>query len=228
MTLEFSEAGHTYRFKGQRLNSVTRILDHGGLRGGDFFGDKGTEYLDRGTLIHDLTAKHDAGEKVDRRKIPKRWRGHFEAWPKFRRETGFTPSLIEHRVHSLESLFAGTIDRVGDFNCDGGELAKVLGMSKYMELTSLQTILDIKNSKSSPPGDWVRYQLVGYGHALNPKRLYNRVAVALLTNGRYKVKVFSIESWHRDLEVFLRAAESLRKGQRFMDFAGAAPAKRRA
>ncbi len=215
---DFSAKGHTYSHGGQRLHSVTRILDHGGLRGGDFFGDQGTEYLDRGTLIHDLTARHDAGQRVDQRRIPVRWRGHYRAWPRFRRETGFVPSLIEHRVMSVEAGFAGTLDRLGDF-----EKRTPRGLEG---LTDLQTLLDIKNAKTGGCADWVRYQLVGYGHALNPRKLYNRVGVVLMADGTYKVKVFSVADWHRDLEVFLRAAESLRRGTKFMDFAAVQPRRK--
>lgn len=213
--IHFDAGSHTYTHRGVKLNSVTRILAHAGIIDASYAG--GVEYLDRGNKIHDLTARYDTGEKIDLRKLEVRWRGHYKAWLRFRLETGFTPSLIEHRVSKIDpncthksgcQCYVGTLDRLGSF-------------TKSAHKDSLLTLLDIKNCKTGPVGDWVRYQLVGYGHAYNPSKLYHRVGVALHADGTYKMTgddKWPLNTWAGDLEKFLRANRETTHGKQFGEF----------
>lgn len=200
--LTFDAEAHASHHLGVKLNSVTRILIHSGLVNTAFM-TPGTEFLDRGTAVHEYTARHDLGEPVDLRGLKKRWRGHYRAWLKFRRETGFEPTLVEHYVDRLYRgckhkkltcyCFVGILDRLGTFPED----------------RSLQTLLDIKNCKTGRVGDWVRYQLVGYGHALDPSTKFPRVGVALHEDGSYSMtgeESWPVSTWDRDLATFLRAS----------------------
>jgi len=212
--VKFDKISHSYVkvSNGKKLSSVTQILSTSGLVDSSFY-SSGTTYLDRGTMLHEATAKMDAGEKVDLRKIPKKYRGFLDAWKLFRKETGFTPTLIEHAVAHLKETctqcgivheYSGTLDRLGYFTLKD----------------KLITILDLKNHNSGRVGDWVRFQLVGYGHALCAGKMYNRVGVALHPDGTYKMTTFKISTWMQDLETFLQAANATARTGAWMKFRG--------
>jgi hypothetical protein len=199
-SLNFDAANHHYSINGKAVLSVTKILAHSGIVKSEFY--RGTEALDRGTAVHDLTARRDIGEKIPLTHIPLKLRGYVKAWDRFRSETGFTPTLVEHRVVCPKPQYAGTLDRLGKF-----------GSSDPVE-----TLIDLKTHAAGRVQDWVKYQLVGYGHALNPKRIYHRVGVALHPNGTYAITRFTPSDWMVDLAVFLNAAKQAIQGNEFMRF----------
>lgn len=209
--IRFDASSHTYHklSNGKRLHSVTQILARSGILDASWYG--GVEYLDRGTVLHHITALLDAGEKVDMRKVPQRWRGFIPAWKRFRKETGFTPTLIEHPVAHLHETckicsvvheYSGTLDRLGHFSPED----------------TIPTVLDLKNHNSGRVGDWVRYQLVGYGHALKPSGFFNRVGVALHPDGTYVMTTFKVTDYMSDLERFLEATRTTLRGADWMKF----------
>lgn len=198
--LQFNPSDHSYRVNGRQVLSVTKVLAHAGHIDTSWTG--GGEFLDRGTLIHDVTARRDAGEKVPMTEVPKKWRGFIHAWDRFRSETGFMPTLIEHRVWCPDPLYAGTMDRLGHFSV----------------ADRVPTVLDIKCMNSGRPNDWVRFQLVAYGHALNPKKIYQRVAVGLHPDGTYHVVRYPVGTWVTDLTKFLTNVRQAIRGNNFMAF----------
>lgn len=211
-SFSFDPGSHTFSHGKVKLSSVTKILVQSGIVDTSYL-PPGMEYLERGITIHDLTARHDEGEPIDLRYLKPRWRGHYRAWLRFLKETGFTPTLIEHYVQFLVSscqhnsefccCFAGVIDRVGTFP---------------RQVDDIETILDIKNMKTGRVGDWVRYQLVGYGHALAPKEKKRRMGVALHADGTYAVTgcdKWPISTWDMDKARFLKASRDVNTNREF-------------
>ena len=202
MGLVFDAEAHASHHLGVRINSVTRILVHSGIVDTTFMAGGG-EYFERGTAVHDFTARYDLGEPIDLRKLKNRWRGHYEAWLRFRRETGFVPSLVEHYV---DKLYKGCRHKKSNCYCYVGILDR---LGTFPTARNTQVLLDIKNCKTGRVGDWVRYQLVGYGHALEPGTRFPRVGVALHENGTYAMSGsesdWPISTWDKDLNRFLRA-----------------------
>ncbi len=171
--IRFDPIKHEYTRGGRKLPSVTTVLAAANLVDTNWC--SGTEFLDRGTMIHDLTARRDRGEKVDMRKVPRRWRGCMDAWELYKADTNIEMLAIEQPVGC--ELYAGTFDR------------EVL----YPRAT-LTTMLDLKCSKTGGPGDWVKYQLVAYCHAYKPKVMFGRAAVTLREDGTYKSKHWGPET----------------------------------
>jgi hypothetical protein len=196
--VQFNESNHSYHVNGKPVTSVTKILSHSGIVNSEFF--RGTEALDRGTLVHDLTARRDSGERIPLNHVPLKFRGFLRAWDKFKDETNFKADLIEHRVVCASPLYAGTLDRLGHFSPND----------------TTPTILDLKTHNTGRVGQWVKYQLVGYGHALNARKIYQRVGVALHPNGTYAITRFPVTEWMTDLAVFLHAAAETIKGNEYM------------
>src|SRR5262245_12733032 len=114
--LQFDAASHTYTLDGEILPSVTQILQSAGLV--DYSRvprDVLQAAMDRGTRVHLACQFLDEGD-LDPASIGLSDMGYVSAYEKFKRETGFVPELIEHRVHHSELRFAGTLDRVGTFS----------------------------------------------------------------------------------------------------------------
>lgn len=196
--VEFHEGNHVYKVGGKPVISVTKILAHCGIINTRFY--KGTEALDRGTAVHDLTARRDQGEALKFSHIPVKFRGFVRAWDAFRSDTGFTPTLVEHRVLCESPLYAGTLDRLGKFSASD----------------AVETLIDLKTHNSGRVATWVKYQLVGYGHALNARRVYQRMGVALHPDGSYAVTRFPPTEWTVDLAYFLHAAQQAIRGGNMM------------
>lgn len=188
----FDEATHSYTIEGRSVPSVTRVLDHAGLVD---FSMVQREILERkskiGRLVHMATEYFDKGD-LDWESLDDYTRGRTEAWMNFRKDTGFTPRLIEERcVANVNGMSYGlTIDREGM-------------MGKH------ETIIELKTSAAAEP--WWAIQTAGYalgvpdfeGKVNSPRALFarrRRIAVQLFADGRYK-KFDYPES--QDAEVFL-------------------------
>lgn len=140
--LEFQEEGHVYKLDGRRLIGVTEALS--------ILDDRWKVdpfYLQRGQFIHKVTEYYDRDE-LDFDTIDDRIRGYFEAYLKFRTDTGFMVRLIEYPLYHPLHLYAGKIDRVGFLNDDciidlkSGAKAKVdeLQAVAYWELCRVNNI----------------------------------------------------------------------------------------
>ena len=117
--LVFDETAHRYYLDGTPVPNVTRVLEAAGLTNYDFLGALREEYLARGRAVHEATHRddnHDLAEESVSAEIL----GFVEAWRRFRRDFGFVPHLIEHKVCNPQYGYAGCIDRVGRIR-DGTE-----------------------------------------------------------------------------------------------------------
>jgi hypothetical protein len=180
----FDPATHAYTVDGVRVPSVTQVLEAVGIS--DFSSvpaDRLAYAQNLGTAVHQATEAFDqddldfasvAGTVVE---------PYLEAWSKFRRDTGFTPRLIETRgVATVRGqLYGYCIDREGPL----GPKAE-------------PTVLDIKTGE--PSRSW-RIQLAAYEHSLFQRdgRHRRRVVVRLHADGRWSSVTFSQPS---DLDVW--------------------------
>jgi len=204
----FEEATHAYRRDGLPIPSVTRILDHGGLVNFEMVRQ---DVLERkatiGTLVHLATKFYDQGD-LDWNSLDRYTRGRVEAWALFRKETGFTPRIIEEQyIANVQGMSFGlTVDREG-------------------LLRGTSTIIEIKTA--SAPSEWWGLQTAGYAMAvpdpeeklLTPITCFmkrRRMAIMLLEDGSYK-KIEHTEN--DDWQVFLWALGlthwKLKKGKAF-------------
>jgi hypothetical protein len=214
--LQFDPVSHSYHVGGRQAVSVTRVLEHSGLVDASHYATGGEDFLERGRVVHEATAEYcekrflatsnrqrtTADQKLAKllEKLPERWRGFLTAWVRFLDETGFVSEAVERRVHCDDPLYAGTMDRLGQFP----------GFR-------LKTVLDIKNHNTGSVAQSVKYQLVAYGHALDPKRLFDRVGVALHPDGTYKLTRFKIGTYIEDCQTFLYAVSNVYDAQAFVD-----------
>jgi hypothetical protein len=178
----FDPALHEYRINGQPVLSVTQILKEAGLIDATFFTP---EAALRGQHVHTACALWDKGEldtcALDPVLVP-----YLEAWQKFRKESGVTPTIIEEPFYSLEHGFAGTIDRAW---MDGKHFI----------------VCDIK---SGPLPDWLPLQLAGYSILINA---FSGMGVELRDNGSYSVKVVKTASLFKARRRFLEALATVKK-----------------
>ncbi len=142
--LEFQEEGHIYTLGGRRIISTTQALDILDERPKDPY------YLERGKFVHKATELYDKGEfeSIDPGDIEQR-EGYITAYVKFRQDTGFTPTHIEHQLFHPQFFYAGTLDRIGPLNNDpaiidlkSGAKARVdeLQLVAYWELCRVNNI----------------------------------------------------------------------------------------
>ena len=183
---EFREATHEYKIDGKPVPSVTQVLKEAGLIDSTFFTP---EAALRGQHVHTACALWDKGEldtcALDPVLVP-----YLEAWQKFRKESGVTPTIIEEPFYSLEHGFAGTIDRAW---MDGKHFI----------------VCDIK---SGPLPDWLPLQLAGYSILINA---FSGMGVELRDNGSYSVKVVKTASLFKARRQFLEELAKV-KQQRSM------------
>jgi len=186
--ITFDETAHRYYLDGAPLPNVTRVLEAAALIDYGFLGHRREQYLARGRAVHRTTHQYD-NHTLTEESINAEIFGYLEAWRAFRRNYGFVPYLIEHRVFNRHHAYAGTLDRVGSI-CGGGEI-----------------IVDIK-SGIAPFG--VRYQLAAYAACLAHPRTRLRRCVELHEDGTYKVIPYETSDYQRDFDMFVRALETFR------------------
>ena len=178
----FDESKHEYRINGRPVPSVTQVLKEAGLIDSTFFTP---EAALRGQHVHTACALWDKGEldtcALDPVLVP-----YLEAWQKFRKESGVTPTIIEEPFCSLEHGFAGTIDRAW---LDGKHFV----------------VCDIK---SGPLPDWLPLQLAGYSILINA---FSGMGVELRDNGSYSVKVVNTVELFKARRRFLEALATVKK-----------------
>lgn len=197
MSLTFDAAEHAYHLDGRRLPSVTQILEDVGII--DYSGIPGAsreQYLLRGQIVHACTQFDDEmsveGNRLADDQIDPRVAGYVEAWRRFRRDTGFTPELIEHRAANKQYGFAGTLDRTGRLRGETG-----VGL------------WDIKTGHAMP---WTRLQLAAYASFFEKPRTLLRSVVELHEDGTYCVPfVWQARDWMTDFNIFLSAVNVFRE-----------------
>jgi hypothetical protein len=175
--IRFDEVHHEYVDDGGRLiPSVSTIIREAGLGHIEFVPH---DALERGSAVHDLTARYDRKE-LDERKIQPVYAGYLAAWIAFRRDCGFTPTAIEKPVENTILGFAGTLDRLGRFK--GSRISKVI---------SRRAIVEIKTN-SCPA--WTPLQLAGYALCLDSPYSWDRFVVVLMSNGDYRFNPKDVSS----------------------------------
>lgn len=182
--LTFDEASHTYRWNGEKVASVTQILQDVGLIDYSSLPLSLREMaLERGRTVHTVTHWDDEGDldesSVDPQIVP-----YLAAWRRFRMDTGFVPELIEHRAYSPEFGYAGTLDRAGRF--PGGRKA----------------LIDLKNSLVP---EFARYQLAAYSKLLPESRAWQHIAVELHADETYRAVHIPASDWVHNWGVFCSA-----------------------
>jgi hypothetical protein len=164
--LEFDPGPHVYRYMGQEVPSVTQILKvTGAIRG--FY--RGTEARDRGIAIHEATELMDTiGVPVDAFQMDIRpW---LVAWQEFTASTGVEIVSIECPVCHLRAGYAGTADRLINYN---NRLA----------------VLDIKTGSKAA---WHRLQAAAYAEAIESTS-GGEITTALVV--RLAPKGFKVDLW---------------------------------
>lgn len=192
--LEFDPNQHAYFDDGIEVPSVTQILDRAGMIS-SFCRDEQARW--RGQSVHKLCELYDRTELINRtqsakekgldfRKIPDELKGYVRAWQRYLKESEFIPVEIEKRIDSITAGYAGTLDRLG-----------------FLPTSNLPVILDIKTSKAGTIAPYVRLQLTAYGYGYEPKKIFQRVAVALRPDGRYSCKSYPTDNYQIDVAEWL-------------------------
>lgn len=174
--VEFKAETHEYFFNGRKVPSVTGILKEVGLIDDEWFTEEARE---RGKAVHAATELLDRDD-LDWDSLHPKIEPYVKAYQNFKKDTGFIPELIEHRVYNHDYNYAGTLDRTGIF--PNGE----------------KVILDIK---SGPISGWAALQVAAYDYCLAQAR--QRMALQLKNDGTYKVKSFK---GLNDINIFVSAA----------------------
>ena len=146
--VELVSATHTYMHNGRVVPGVTNTIRP---LAPDWERFVPQSALERGTLVHALCAVMDGRDDlwpedmdpgVERELLP-----YCDAWARFKKESGveILPEMIERRVYHRGHDYAGTVDRVVDWN-------------------GLRWVLDIKTGIHD---DWHHLQVAAYREAFN-------------------------------------------------------------
>lgn len=171
IAFSFNPATHQYRMdNGKVVPSTTQVMKLAGIGNMDHVAQ---EVLDRksaiGSAVHKTCELFDLGEPIEIREP------YAMAYLSFRKDSGFTPSLIEEAmvVCVVGMHYGMTIDRLGTLN---GE----------------EVLLDLKCSHTI--GRHVGVQLAGYDMGLkanNYEGERKRLALQLKPDGSYKLYDFT-------------------------------------
>lgn len=194
--VEFDEANHIYYVDGRRMRfSVTEVLKLAGYYDPRWFTDAQRQ---RGTDVHHITAVIDRAGKCDLRKVPERYRGYVRASEKWKRDEGIEGFKIIEQIVICPALdYAGRFDRL--FPIRGGVIDDEL--------------IDVKTNERGSIYDWVRLQLIGYGYAMNARRMRKRRVVCFMPNGEYTQRRYPVREWQADLAEWFQAIEKAKEAQ---------------
>lgn len=151
---------------------VTQVLSNCGIRGDwpKHFSKEDQEfYLRRGSMIHLATDLYDK-DKLDWATLDERIVPYIEAWKKFRLEMGGKVLASELPVKNKKYNYQGKLDRI---------------ISKCALYPTGLLLIDIKTTAIDIA---TRLQTMAYMMAQNRKA--KRGAVALQSDGNYKVQIF--------------------------------------
>lgn len=191
--LTFDAASHTYRWEGQLVPNVTRVLapwcDYSHIP---------AEVLARaqhqGVAVHKMVEEHCKG-LAHRFTWPDWMAGHINAWHRFVEETGFQCWFSEHKIFHKKLRYAGTPDLIGELP----KLRDVKGPAN----------IDVKRSFYAGP--IIGLQTAAYTEAHNsdaPKDLKvptaNRFALRLDADGTYRLQRYAGEDDWVDFVAALR------------------------
>lgn len=131
--LAFDPVPHRYALDGRPIPSVTSVIDF--LNG--YMGVP--EHIlaparERGQVVHEVTALYDRDDLV-MDSVDPIVQPYLDAWIRFRKDTGFTPELVEQKVYSRSYWYAGTLDRTGNLHCIGQCILLDLKATEYSVVT---------------------------------------------------------------------------------------------
>lgn len=186
-SFRFDSAAHRYFMEpsGEEIPGVTRALEESKLVDWSMVPPHIlAQAQERGTRVHDALHFLDDGE-LDLASLERALAGYVEAYEKFKRDTRFTPTLVEKFVFSPLYRWAGRLDRVGYFeNKHGGHD---------------DAVVDFKSGLVVPAH---RIQLVAYASGLPEPRKYRRMTLQLEREGRFRVHEYDQQSYGNDLNTF--------------------------
>lgn len=183
-SLDFDPILHAYSRGGVAVPGVTSVLESVGIIDYGMIPDGARMMaLERGRFVHSLCQYNDDGD-LDISTVDERLLGYFNAWLRFRSDTNFAPSLIEHRGYCETYNYGGTLDRSGIMP----------GKSDIL--------LDIKTTCAPY---WTAFQTAAYCNFFEKPARFRRMAVALHGDGTYKISEYRCTDFSRDLNVFLAA-----------------------
>lgn len=189
--LQFDPILHVYSLNGQRLPSVTQIMEDVGIIDySSIPGETRERALERGRLVHEATALDDEDD-LDEESLPESLAPYLQAWRKFRAATSFTPRLIEHRSHHQYG-FAGTLDREGDITWEGKRIP---------------CLLDIKTGIAQL---WVRWQLAAYAAFFPDSATKRRLCVELRRDASFRLHWFAPADYFTDFNTFCAFLTTMR------------------
>lgn len=192
--LSFNSELHYYYVDGFRVPSVTQVLEAAGVVDYSYLPPSTrTMALQRGGAVHLVTQFDDEGD-LDEALLDPALAPYLAAWRRFRQETGFTPTLIEHRGFHEQYRYAGTLDRRGTFP-DGTE-----------------AILDLKTNQAE---GWVRLQIAAYAALFPDARKFRRVCVEVHGDGTYRMLEFPAAEHGKDFGGFLACLAVMRLQEQF-------------
>lgn len=194
--LTFDSAAHAYYWNGRRLSNVTSIIapltDYSRIP---------ADVLERarqeGQAVHAMVDADCRGTLVD---IPEWMFGHYDAWTRFKRDSGAECIASEWRVYHRNLDYAGTLDWFG--------LLPRLRGSKG------GAVVDVKRSFYAGPA--IGLQTAAYMDAWNTEpvsatraalRATERYALKLNANGTYNLEPFTDRDDHA---AFLACLQQLR------------------
>lgn len=157
--LTFDAEKHQYRIDGQRVPSVTQVLQGAGLIDTTWFNDAART---RGTYVAQATEMYDKGT-LDYDALDEGLKPYVMAWEKFLVASGAEIEVIERAVFSAVRRYAGTLDRIIRLGSHG-----------------FRQIIDIKTGSKAP---WHCLQTMGY--ALCEHGFLRRASVILRDDGTY-------------------------------------------
>ncbi len=176
--LTFDAETHTYRIDGERVPSVTQVLQGAGIIDTRWFTE---EACTRGTYVALATQWHDEGT-LDYDALDEGLKPYLRAWEGFMRAVDAKIVLIEERVFNPTLRYAGTLDRLLEW---GGRL----------------WLVDIKTGSKAA---WHSLQTAAYAECLGtPRRAtVHRASIVLAEDATYK---FSPHRSSSDRDVFRSA-----------------------
>ena len=171
----YDDEHHVYRYDGDPMPSVSRILAFSGLTHG--FYPKGA--AERGTAIHNELEKWDRwntapeGDEPDGGEYPER----LEGWKAFCADYGICLSHIEEALYDPRFRYCGRVERVATRHRDG-----------VNECTPVDTIIDIKSGGKEK---FHVYQLAGYILGSDSPLGYEGMCVYLTKTGSYRISQYT-------------------------------------
>lgn len=177
--LTFDDALHAYYLDGQRLLSVTQILERTGIVDYSYIPPRTREMaLERGRAVHEAIALDLEGDLDEASVEP--IMGYIAASRSAMRDLGIIqPDAWECRGYHPAHLYAGTFDVLAD-----------------------KVLLDWKTNSAEW---WVRLQLAAYAAIQGGGASITRIACELHQDGSYRLITFPAKDYRRDFADFLAA-----------------------